>query len=61
MTRFVRLALCSFENDLANPKSASFRLPSLSMRRFEPAEKQNKSHASTDLVRPKIKIKILDM
>ena len=41
MTRLVRFALCSLENDRANPKSASFRLPSLSIRRFEPAIKHN--------------------
>lgn len=37
MTRFVRFPLWSLENDRARPKSASFRFPSLSMRRFDPA------------------------
>lgn len=37
ITRFVRFALWSPENERARPKSASFRFPSLSIRRLDPA------------------------
>lgn len=37
MTRFVRFPLWSLENDRARPKSASFKFPSLSIRRLDPA------------------------
>lgn len=36
MTRFVRLLLCSFAKKRARPKSASFKVPLLSIRRFAP-------------------------
>ena len=39
ITRFVRFPLWSEEYDRANPKSASFRFPSLSIRRLEPTDK----------------------
>lgn len=39
ITRFVKFPLWSLENDLARPKSASFKLPSLSIKRLDPARK----------------------
>lgn len=38
ITRFVRFPLWSLEKDRASPKSASFRIPSLSIRRLDPAK-----------------------
>lgn len=37
ITRFVRFPLWSLENDRASPKSASFKIPSLFIRRLAPA------------------------
>lgn len=39
ITRFVRFPVWSVENDRASPKSASFKFPSLSINRLEPARK----------------------
>ena len=50
MTRFVRFAFWSLENDRASPKSASLRFPSLSIRRFEPATEQNTSNRNNNII-----------
>jgi len=55
MTRFVRLAFWSLENDRASPKSASLRFPSLSIRRFEPATEQNTYNKNNKLLHSKLK------
>lgn len=38
ITRFVKFPLWSLENERARPKSASFKFPSLSISKLDPAE-----------------------